>query len=211
MRILGVLAVIVAAVLLEGCYAVAVYNIATADESWSVRSVEVPYDNQNQARIRIYGGRITKESTCNIKPPLDIKRAADTLTAGWQLMATGTLAESLKSISVGMPRPQRIAGRFEEDVVPANAPTTVKASIAVAYREYPGPSVGRFGMPEIVKETTYCTPPPAYFYPKPGVDYEVNIRKLDGLNCEIYLQQLGVAGEVEADNLPLFVGSDCND
>ena len=203
MKSRNVVAIVAAAMLLEGCYAVAIYYIATADESWGMNTIEIPYDSQYQARIRILAGQITKNSTCNTKPPLDIKKAADLLTSGWRIMATGTLADSLKSVSIGMPRTSRDIGRFTEDVIPANAPTTIKGSIPVSVHDYPGLNG------EMIRETTYCTPPPAYFFPAPGEDYEAGIRKLDGLKCEIYLQQLGATGEVEVGNVPLRVGSDC--
>lgn len=192
-RRLSVVAIVMATVFLQGCAYAVLYKAMTNGDFYPVKTVEIPYDNNRQARIRLLNGYVTKDSICYGDNP---HAAEDLLTRlkSSQVLLTGVAAES---ISVGMPRSRKY-DYFREEVLSANMPVSIRAWIDSS-QVHAGTGIS-------VREK--CDPGGVYFWPKKGLDYEGMLIK-NGATCSIIVKELTDNGEHSATEVPIFRAYAC--
>jgi hypothetical protein len=184
-------------VLLQGCVYRNIYNAMTdKGDFFPVKTVEVNYKPENQARIRVLNGYITNDSQCYRPNPNWGKAALDNLKSAYAL-TTGVVAEST---SIGMPRSsQKNRSQFTEEVITADHPVSVRARIDQTSID-----------PTTKIETRVkCDPPAVSFMPEKGRDY-VTALVSSGDKCWIDVKLLGPDGmELETPKVNMALAPAC--
>ncbi|OAM41495.1 hypothetical protein [Eikenella halliae] len=172
MKKISLLLPICAALALSGCFMSQKSQIVHRD---------VPYNEQNQARLRIYGQygrdvvRMIPNSTCEQWAEKQGRRRHTRFTGG--------LPRRIRNLSVGMPATQRsntvnadtgvvFRESYKEFVVPAGKPLVLDGAFS-------SETLGRVDRCRLAASLT----------PQPGKDYEVQYSR-DGEGCDVAVVEI---------------------